>query len=373
MWRRIPLLPILFGAFAGWALLTMLASRERALIDTNIYIAVGASSATFAVLVDLLLRLLGRPSSTAGSIGFGCLYATIGFFFAVPIALAAFLITGQGVRITGVGPALMTIAGFAGLGILAGILSVRFRRAEEERRQAALDRQQLELARDLQQRLLPPPLLDRASYRIVARNVPAAYVAGDFYDFIAPPSGGVLIVLADVAGKGVGAGMIMATVKAMIPMLAAEESEVAPLLGRLNDKLVEQLSRREFVALTLARYDPDSGTLTIANAGLPDPLVVSPAGEGKMITVRGPRYPVGIRRNVSYESITTRLVPGDRILFFSDGLPEAGLATEPLGYERFIAEAIRVRADLEPLFASLDAMRVSHDDDWTAVMLERLV
>src|SRR5438045_2592679 len=116
--------------------------------------------------------------------------------------------------------------------------------------------------------------------------------------------GRLVLVLADVAGKGVGAGLIMATVKAMIPLLAAEQSNPAPLLGRLNERLTGHLPPREFVAMVLVLYDAALGTVTVANAGLPDPLLVA----SKMAIVpHGPRYPIGIRKVLAYESVTATL------------------------------------------------------------------
>jgi sigma-B regulation protein RsbU (phosphoserine phosphatase) len=273
-------------------------------------------------------------------------------------------------------PAIASLLGFVGLGILGGVALARSRRSEAERQRAALDaqaaafaREQLELARELQQRLLPPSSLQTNHYRVTASNVPAVYVAGDFYDFVPLGPDRLLIVLADVAGKGVGAGLIMATVKAIVPLLAAEQPQPASLLGRLNDQLADQLAQREFVAMILALYDAQLGTLTIANAGLPDPVVLPSL---RPIAVEGPRYPIGIRKNLSYESLMVNVAPGDRVIFFTDGLPEATVGGEPLGYERLSIEVERAQGEIARLFSSLENLGAAHDDDWTAVLLERL-
>ena len=243
----------------------------------------------------------------------------------------------------------------------------RFRRAENERQRGALERQQLELARDLQQRLLPPPMVESDRYRVTARNVPAQYIAGDFYDYVPLGDGRLLLVLADVAGKGVSAGLIMATVKAMIPLLAAEQANPAPLLGRLNERLTGRLPPREFVAMALALYDAERGIVTVANAGLPDPLLVATS---EAVVVSGPRYPIGVRKVLAYESITVKLAPGERLLLFTDGLPEAPVDGDPLGYERLGAEVQQTAGDLDLLFAALEKLGAAHDDDWTAILLE---
>ena len=266
--------------------------------------------------------------------------------------------------IYGTWPALISAGAFFGLGVAGGVLWDRLRRSE------ALASKQLELARDLQQRLLPPPALNARGCRITARNVPAAHVAGDFYDFVPLGKERLLLVIADVAGKGAGAGLIMATVKGMIPLLATEATIAASLLGRLNEEMSGRLEARDFVAMIVAIYLPAERTLSIANAGLPDPLFVGANGSARTIAVSGPRYPIGTRKNMSYESLTVRLGEGDRVFFFTDGLPEAPVRGEPLGYERLSAEVVRARGDIDALFSSLEQGGAAHEDDWTALLLE---
>jgi hypothetical protein len=136
----------------------------------------------------------------------------------------------------------------------------------------------------------------------------------------------------------------------MMPLLAAEQPNPAPLLGRLNERVTGQLPQREFVAMALALYDGNSRTLTIANAGLPDPILVATS---QAVVASEPRYPIGVRKVLAYESVTAKLVAG-----------------EPLGYERLASEVHRTSGDLDVLFASLEKFGAAHNDDWTAVLLE---
>jgi serine phosphatase RsbU (regulator of sigma subunit) len=73
---------------------------------------------------------------------------------------------------------------------------------------------------------------------------------------------------------------------------------------------------------------------------------------------------------MSYESVTIKLAKGERLLLFTDGLPEATVAGEPLGYERLSTEVQRSAGELDALFAALEKMGAAHDDDWTAIALE---
>lgn len=122
MWRRIPILPILIGTFAGWALLSMVASREQALSDVRVYAVTGALAAAYALVAYALLRMLSRPHSRRGSILYGCVFAWVGLFFVVSVGFVAVMITGRGVTIHGVGPGVMTVIAFSGLGIVVSLM-----------------------------------------------------------------------------------------------------------------------------------------------------------------------------------------------------------------------------------------------------------
>jgi hypothetical protein len=375
--RRIPWAPLLFGVFAAWALLSMLASQQPELSNVDVYVVAGALGGAAMLILNLLARWIARPSTY---LGFGCFYTAAAFAFLLPVVGFVSILTGSPVVISGIGPAIFVLIAYSGLGVLGGLWYTRFVRAETERQQAALAaqaavfaREQLEIARDLQQRLLPAAPLRHQRYVVDARNVPAIYVAGDFYDFVPLANDRLLIVIADVAGKGVSAGLIMATTKAMIPLLAAREEFAAPLLGNLNDQLAARLSKRDFVACAIGLFNAANGDLSIANAGLPDPVIVTISGEHRTVVVPGQRYPLGIRANLSYESVTVRLKEGDRAVFFTDGLPEATVDGELFGYERLHEEIAAAHGDLGQLFEAMKRRSPpTHDDDWTAVALLRL-
>ncbi len=243
-------------------------------------------------------------------------------------------------------------------------------------KEAEFAERELELARSIQHRLLPPTELFGEGYAIAARNLPASYVAGDFFDVFSLPDGALGLVVADVAGKGVGASLVMASVKAVLPLMAAgrgvEESLVA-----LNDKLCDELESRQFVALAYARYEPASGELVLANAGLPDPYLLRPGAAPEPLAVDGPRLPLGMRRDQPYRAREARLDRGSALLLLTDGLPEAATASgEPLGYEALVEALPEPGAEpstwLETLFASLRRRTAPElSDDWTALLLQR--
>jgi serine phosphatase RsbU (regulator of sigma subunit) len=237
---------------------------------------------------------------------------------------------------------------------------------------------ELELARDLQSRLLPPPEIAGKGYRVAARNLAARVVAGDFYDVFRLTDGAVGLTVADVAGKGMAASLIMASAKARLPLLAADRS-AEETLRELNRTLAAELSPREFVALAFVRYDPEQGTATLVNAGLPDPYLLRTGEPPLALAVPGPRLPLGVRREVSYESLEIPLQPGDRLLMLTDGLAEAPTSNgEPLGYPALtslLAAGPDAGTPLAWIDALLDRVRTTTrpvlEDDWTALLLER--
>ena len=231
---------------------------------------------------------------------------------------------------------------------------------------------ELEVAREIQSRLLPPPFIEGDGFAITARNMPANYVAGDFYDVLRHDDGSVGIVIADVSGKGLGASLIMASVKAVLPFVA--DGSVDGTLSKLNHRLASQLGKREFVALAYARFQPSTGKLQIANAGMPDPYVIS-NGSAFPISVAGERLPLGARSDTRYDSMEVQLQRGDRFFLVSDGIPEASRANgDPFGYDalRETLTGVPVAGEwIDNVLHRVRSQVQGIDDDWTAVVLER--
>lgn len=282
--------------------------------------------------------------------------------------------------LSGTGRVFMLIT--AGVVMIVGLsmygyehLQRRLGRTIERLKEHEWAEKELELARAIQSRLLPPPFVEGKGFAIAARNLPARYVAGDFYDILRLDDGTIVIVVADVAGKGVGASLIMASVKAVLPFVAREGAQHA--MSMLNAKLVSELGKREFVALAYVRFHPADGSIELLNAGFPDPYVVSASGV-RTLTALGERLPLGLRRDAVYEPLQATLAHGERLVLLSDGIPEAPVNGEPLGYERVVSilaamkEEARGEAWLDGFLADVrSVVDAGLDDDWTAVVLER--
>ncbi len=229
---------------------------------------------------------------------------------------------------------------------------------------------ELEIARAMQHRLLPPADIERDGYRVSARTQAAHLVGGDFYDVFSLADGAVAILAADVSGKGIAASLLMASCKATVPFLAASGS-AAEVMNALNINLCDQLQRREFVAMIFGRFEPESGKLELVNAGMPDPFVIRGDGSVRTLSFTGDRLPLGAMRTTRYDATHVTLAPGDRLLLFSDGLPEALVGGVPVGYER-IEEYVHSSRSVDELLEKLrgtESVRI--EDDVTVVMLER--
>ncbi len=294
----------------------------------------------------------------------------------------ASLLGAKGFRIEDGTTFVVVIFGLLAIGVglvfnLVGTLRERLAESVARVKEQEFAQRQLQLARSLQRRLLAPESVTGDGYRIESRNLAALTVAGDFYDVFPLGDGDLGLVVADVAGKGIPAALIVASVKALTPLIAAERS-VSETLEELNRRLARDLDRREFVALAFARYSPQSGRLEIGNAGMPDPYRLTKRGV-EPLQVPGPRLPLGARDRVAYESLETELSTGDSLLMLSDGIPEAILPDgSPLGYEWLLERLESMTPTGDPaarLDGLLQGLTVEvgerPEDDWTLLLLER--
>ncbi len=246
--------------------------------------------------------------------------------------------------------------------------SDRMRASIERLKEHEFAEKELGIARDMQQRLLPPPLIERDGFRVTARTHAAHMVGGDFYDVLRISDAQTAILAADVSGKGIAASLIMASCKAMIPFLASTGT-TAEVMSTLNARLCEQLQRREFVAMVFVRFEPSTGLAEIVNAGMPDPLVAS-AGGVLPVICPGDRLPLGAMRGARYESTTITLHAGERLLLLSDGLPEATIDGTPIGYDR-IEQIAAQSPSVDTLVETVRAIPgIQIEDDLTVVAVE---
>jgi len=180
----------------------------------------------------------------------------------------------------------------------------------------------LEIAREIQQSMLPRAAFKTPGMEAFGMTRPANTVGGDFYDIIPLPDGRVLLALGDVAGKGSPAALLMALLLAMMRTLVDEGLEGADLVTRLNVQIGKHaLPHSRFVTLFVAILSPATGDLSYVNAGQNPPLLRR--GSGSYERLRAGGMALGMFESASYTTGATMLEPGDVLVMYSDGITEA--------------------------------------------------
>ena len=196
----------------------------------------------------------------------------------------------------------------------------------------------LEIAREIQTWLIPdcPPKVE--GFDIAFVNRPANTVAGDYYDVLLRKGGPrAVLVVADVAGKSIPAGLLMATFQASLKTLLPHTEQLSELVSGVNEYCCAHSNGgRRFTTAVVAEYEPATRTLTYVNAGHNNPILLR-AGSGVERLDRG-GLPFGISGEAKYDVATTQLAPGDFLLIFTDGLVEpVNERGDEYGEERLLA------------------------------------
>jgi len=204
-------------------------------------------------------------------------------------------------------------------------------RHDEAQAETLRVQRQLRLAGEVQQRMLPsrPPKLE--PFDIAARYVPSLELAGDFYDLL-DLQGNVGIAVADVVGKGIGAGLMMASLRAAIRAYAQDVYDLDEILRRVNVAMVRETTDSEFATLFYGVLDPRRLRLTYCNAGHDPPLLLRD-GKTRVLDVGG--MVVGVDPAQRYQKGIVNLRPGDLLVLYTDGLIDAVAASgEKFGRDR---------------------------------------
>jgi len=226
-----------------------------------------------------------------------------------------------------------TTAGVALLGALI-VLSIRSR----QHRAAQRVEQQMDIAREVQYGLLPPPAATVPDFDIAADWQPAGSVSGDFYDVIDIPEKGAAFVFGDVSGKDVPAAMLASLIQGTVRATAWTRStgEHNQATGQLNRLLCERASQERFASLFWGYFDMQTGLLHYVNCGHCAPLLFRPRQGVVRLCDGGPV--LGLLPNAAFEQGVERLERGDVLVLYSDGIVEAANTSgEEFGEHRLIA------------------------------------
>jgi sigma-B regulation protein RsbU (phosphoserine phosphatase) len=179
----------------------------------------------------------------------------------------------------------------------------------------------LEIARQIQQAMLPAPSYSAPGVETFGSSRPANTVGGDFYDILPLDDGRLIIALGDVAGKGSPAALLMALLLAMLRTLVDEQLPPADLVARLNVQVCRQAPGTRFITLFIAFYDPMTGDMTYVNAGHTQPLLIRKNRMAERLTEGG--IALGMFEHSTYQTGHATIQPDELVAIYSDGITEA--------------------------------------------------
>ena len=231
---------------------------------------------------------------------------------------------------------------------------------------------ELELAQRIQLSILPAAFPSSAHFRAAARYVPMTSVAGDFYDFLNVGATEAGILIADVSGHGVPAALIASMVKMAATSQRANAAEPALLLTGMNTALYGN-TQNEFVTAAYVHLDAQAGELRYAAAGHPPMLLLR---NGIVTEVSENGLMLAVLESADFTQLTMALVPGDRLILYTDGILEARNVQGQLFGEDRLHTIAKQAAALDPteaanqIISAVQGWSQIQDDDLTIIVCD---
>lgn len=237
---------------------------------------------------------------------------------------------------------------------------------------------ELHLAAEVQQSILPRSIPTVSGFEFAARMYPARIVAGDYYGFIELTKEEIAVVIADVSGKGVAAGLLMPSIEITLRMDASRFPGTSDLLHAFNNVVHQITGGRRFISLFYGKLRAQSRSLEYTNAGHNPPLLVRGGADPSPLDQGGPV--LGVVPNSDYESDVIALRHGDVLVLYTDGVVETESPTGEQYSATRLATIVRSRMQqsanelIESVYASVTQFRgtTPQADDMTLVMLKAL-
>ncbi|MGD0858505.1 MAG: SpoIIE family protein phosphatase [Terracidiphilus sp.] len=238
--------------------------------------------------------------------------------------------------------------------------------------------QDLDAARQIQRSLLPQKLPAVPGYSLGFRSVSCYEVGGDYLDIVEHTDGSVLMVVADVAGKGLASAIMSTSFRAAFRAMAVTGMPLDELATRMNQHhwAEGEEARRRYVTAIFLRLYPEAGEIEVVNAGHNPGFLLQPDAAPRLFEAAG--TPLGMLPGMRYASERSGFAPGTRLLAYTDGLTEVFKGDEEFGPERLLDEFLRCpagKADgiLDALWAAIEDFSEGgpQGDDMTALALCR--
>lgn len=184
---------------------------------------------------------------------------------------------------------------------------------------------ELQIARQTQEKLMPIEAPDIQGVDLFGYFIPSSEVGGDYFDYVSTKNlkgeEELSIAIVDVSGKAMRAAMLAVFMCGLLRSRMYTD-EPANILREISSVIYEKTDSKTFITCQLARYEPVNRKLRLSNAGHCNPILKR-AGQARFLPSAEPRYPLGAREFVAYRQSEFELQPGDLLLFYSDGFPEA--------------------------------------------------
>jgi phosphoserine phosphatase len=241
-------------------------------------------------------------------------------------------------------------------------------------------RHELELASEVQQRLLPHPLPELPGYDVTAISTPATHTGGDYYDCLLHAPDQAIFTIADVTGHGIGPTLITASCRAYLRAILGNQQGLTDVMRVANQLLTNDMYSGKFVTLAALKLDMGAHRAEFLSAGHAPTLLIR-ADSGMVETLSAQAMPMGIDVSLSMDqSIHFEMAPGDMFVMFSDGYYEWRNASgEPFGIERLTtllkeyrqqpAEIIKQRVQED---ISIFTQGLPQQDDATLLIVKRM-
>jgi sigma-B regulation protein RsbU (phosphoserine phosphatase) len=216
----------------------------------------------------------------------------------------------------------VTLAGYVFVVIVVNQLGRQRRRlADEARWQRDQLAAEIRMAAEVQQSILPRTVPSLVGLDIAAQMFPARTVAGDYYGFIELMDGDLGVVIADVSGKGVAAGLLMPSIDVALRLDAPRAEHTSDLIQNFNKAVCQVTHGQRFISLFYAKLSPRLRRIEYTNAGHNPPLLVREGGGSLLLESGGPV--LGVVPTAQYETQALDLRKGDVLVLYTDGIVEA--------------------------------------------------
>ncbi|MEO8873622.1 MAG: GAF domain-containing SpoIIE family protein phosphatase [Candidatus Kapaibacterium sp.] len=261
---------------------------------------------------------------------------------------------------------------------LAAIAVTNARLFQSQKERERLE-SELRLAHEIQVSLLPQNFPEVRALNFAAYSKSSEVVGGDYYDVIRLSDSRVIVAIADVVGKGISAALTMANLQAALrayaELVGDDQLTLTDVTNALNRLLHGNTSAERFITAVVAILDTEKYELEAAVCGHPAPIILSLTRSCREFTTNG--IPLGILSDFEYETANYKIASGDRILFYTDGLSEAGVpgATDAsmIGPEGVQDMFVNAAVSSDTLAGALDIMTSSGldvSDDITILLVE---